>query len=376
MAGKKGAKSANTFAHPNRPKPSEPFTPLRPTYFECEPPAVDVPANWSEWRQRLRAELWEAVALSINVEPITLKGRDSKPVAGSPFKDCSPTFQTRLRVAIDHLEARELPCAEWWAMTYRSKVSLAQFATWALARWPDGVADELAHMAQSDIDPSSAVRAAIAADHNEYSEAQREREEEWNGTAIEWEYWVRKMRRLTVVQAVRLMAGLDPETFSSLALSKNDKAGSAKLQARRLEQLAKSHEKSEDTPAGWCAWTLSLSEPVHGPFREAVEQSTKSACADNVKSERPAASDQDWKSKVKAIADEFDANDAKVGAWSSIDDMAHRVAREAGERGIVGAHGQLTAANIRREALQGGRWQRKRQRNDGGKSGKSGKSMN
>ncbi|MBM4181529.1 MAG: hypothetical protein FJ209_08275 [Betaproteobacteria bacterium] len=68
----------------------------------------------------------------------------------------------------------------------------------------------------------------------------------------------------------------------------------------------------------------------------------------------------DWKEECRKIADELDAQDAKAGAWSSNVDMSGRVAREAIKRCITGPNGQLTAANILREALQGGRWTRKR----------------
>ena len=66
----------------------------------------------------------------------------------------------------------------------------------------------------------------------------------------------------------------------------------------------------------------------------------------------------DWKSEVRKIADEFHAQDLAGGAWSSLSDMAGRVAVEAREREIRGPHGQLTAANILREALQGKKWKR------------------
>ncbi len=66
----------------------------------------------------------------------------------------------------------------------------------------------------------------------------------------------------------------------------------------------------------------------------------------------------EWKSEVRKIADEFHAQDLAGGAWSSLSDMAGRVAVEARERGIRGPHGQLTAGNILREALQGKKWKR------------------
>ncbi|MBS0348955.1 MAG: hypothetical protein JSR69_21100 [Proteobacteria bacterium] len=65
-----------------------------------------------------------------------------------------------------------------------------------------------------------------------------------------------------------------------------------------------------------------------------------------------------WQDQVREIADELHRKDLKAGAWSSIEDISERVAAEAIKRGILGSRGKLTAANIRREALQGGRWKR------------------
>lgn len=68
----------------------------------------------------------------------------------------------------------------------------------------------------------------------------------------------------------------------------------------------------------------------------------------------------DWQGQCRAIADELHAKDVKAGAYSSTDDISHRVAEIAAERGIEGPQGRLSAANIKREALQGGRWIRKK----------------
>lgn len=67
----------------------------------------------------------------------------------------------------------------------------------------------------------------------------------------------------------------------------------------------------------------------------------------------------DWKNDVRAIADELHAKDVRAGAYSSTDDISHRAAKLADDRGIKGPRGKLTAGNIKREALQGGRWIRK-----------------
>jgi len=69
---------------------------------------------------------------------------------------------------------------------------------------------------------------------------------------------------------------------------------------------------------------------------------------------------QGWKSQCRQIADEFEEADIDANAFSSLADMADRVAVEAEKRGIRGANGGLLAPSyILRDALQGGRWIRK-----------------
>ena len=65
-----------------------------------------------------------------------------------------------------------------------------------------------------------------------------------------------------------------------------------------------------------------------------------------------------WQDRARAIADEMHRRDLAARVWSSNSDIADRVAKEAMRRGVTGPRGQLTAGNILREALQGGRWKR------------------
>lgn len=78
----------------------------------------------------------------------------------------------------------------------------------------------------------------------------------------------------------------------------------------------------------------------------------------------PAQTDQgtpsDWKAEARTIADEIDATDAKAGAYDSVKGMADRVAQRMSERGISGPRGPVSGATVLRDALQGGRWERKR----------------
>lgn len=87
---------------------------------------------------------------------------------------------------------------------------------------------------------------------------------------IDWDYWAGKMPRWTTYQAVRLMAALDPAKHPDLSFERNETAGAAKEQAKRLELLAASHGKTEASPRDWLKWVDRLNEPVHEGCREAV----------------------------------------------------------------------------------------------------------
>ncbi|MDV2116474.1 hypothetical protein [Alcaligenes faecalis] len=86
------------------------------------------------------------------------------------------------------------------------------------------------------------------------------------------------------------------------------------------------------------------------------------------KQENPA----DWKEQARAIADELDTRDAKGGTYSSLTDMADRVAAEMRKRGVNGQRGPVSGATVKREALQGGLWTRPRDKKEAGEKGESG----
>ena len=65
--------------------------------------------------------------------------------------------------------------------------------------------------------------------------------------------------------------------------------------------------------------------------------------------------------QARVIADELDAIDANAKSFSSVKDIADRVAKRLRERGIEGPRGPLSSGTVLREALQGGRWKRKKQ---------------
>ncbi|WP_261314298.1 hypothetical protein [Burkholderia latens] len=91
---------------------------------------------------------------------------------------------------------------------------------------------------------------------------------------IDWDYWAGKMPRWTAHQAVRLMAALDPTKHIDLSFRRNETAGAAKEQAKRLEILAASCGMTDATPREWLEWADRMREPVHTGLRAALRKLT------------------------------------------------------------------------------------------------------
>jgi hypothetical protein len=82
----------------------------------------------------LTGEVWQAVALSLNIEPDALPALDSRRLVDRPFDDCPTEFLRRLEIACNHIENGALQCTAQVPNTPYSTVSLSVFGTWAHAR--------------------------------------------------------------------------------------------------------------------------------------------------------------------------------------------------------------------------------------------------
>jgi hypothetical protein len=90
-------------------------------------------AYWDKWTHILIARLWQAVALSMDIEPDTMPGLELQPNRiGGAFDDCPADFKRRLDIACNHAEAAALRCADLTPGFGHSKVALTHFADWAL----------------------------------------------------------------------------------------------------------------------------------------------------------------------------------------------------------------------------------------------------
>ena len=93
-------------------------------------------ANWSLWADVPHTELWRAVALSMDIEPVDLPGFDRScirdPIFNYPFHQCPEEFRRRLEIARKHLGHKLMPIS-FSHSDWNSEVSLMEMRTWAAA---------------------------------------------------------------------------------------------------------------------------------------------------------------------------------------------------------------------------------------------------
>lgn len=93
-------------------------------------------ANWSLWADVPHTELWRAVALSMDIEPVDLPGFDRSsirdPIFNYPFHHCPEEFRRRLEIARKHLGHKLMPIS-FSHSDWKSEVSLLEMRKWAAA---------------------------------------------------------------------------------------------------------------------------------------------------------------------------------------------------------------------------------------------------
>jgi hypothetical protein len=244
-----------------------------PDYFELN--LEPRPPHWDDWRLMPDVEVWQAVALSLDIEPSQVRFNPQAWMGAEfPF-DEGDDFNRRLRITLANLRDRaRFPGTRNLSAGHRNSVNLVKFARFAVefARWP--VPEELralADMARPAEATATALEPTATPGQDEDLHVSKMVEMACNNNEpIDWDYWAGKMPRWNTHQAVRLMAALDPDKHSNLSFKRNETAGAAKEQAKRLQTLAASHRMSEASPLEWLTWADGLNEPVHEGFRVAV----------------------------------------------------------------------------------------------------------
>lgn len=117
--------------------------------------------NWDKWRNMLEVVLWEAVALSLDVEPAYLDSRDeihSRHRQPKQYKD-EKDFNDRYDVAESHMGiGKPLRPGSILPRAHRAGISLAEFSAWALSiNWeiPQELADLAKERSQSSTQSSN-----------------------------------------------------------------------------------------------------------------------------------------------------------------------------------------------------------------------------
>jgi hypothetical protein len=90
------------------------------------------PVDWSEWRHAPEVKVWEAVALSLGVEPSKVRFHRDAWMAGpeSVIADEGPEFATRSRMTIRAMGHELVPASMGGRVKARWGVYLPEFAAW------------------------------------------------------------------------------------------------------------------------------------------------------------------------------------------------------------------------------------------------------
>jgi hypothetical protein len=92
---------------------------------------VSMAVDWSAWEKVKRVELWEAVALSLDLEPGQVKGSTEASASGHHVGGSSGTFAKRLEVARAHLGKSTGLSGQAPGNAEITTVRLDQFRSWA-----------------------------------------------------------------------------------------------------------------------------------------------------------------------------------------------------------------------------------------------------
>ena len=92
------------------------------------------PADWEKWGDMVSAELWKAVALSLDIEPesLSIEWRDAD--YSDPFEDCPREFRRRIAIAVNHAVNGALRLRSHSSGLPWSTVRLSDFADWVGSR--------------------------------------------------------------------------------------------------------------------------------------------------------------------------------------------------------------------------------------------------
>lgn len=331
--------------------------------------------RWGKWRLMPEVKVWEAVSLSLGIEPTTVKTeRYAWMGAEHPF-DEGAEFNDRLSVLLANSSNRNFfptPCRLSMSHAYQCGVRLNEFASWALtvAEWD--IPDDLKQIAASTpVTVSKATSESATNKEEDLEEAEfvgAFAESVRNGRQIDWRYWL-SMKTWNALQASRLMFGLDPDIFEDIQSNGPTKNDTARVRenAKKVERLANNLDMDAATPLKWLDWAKEQKFKLHGLFQLEIEREMQTIETSS-KVEAGVVENQsadDWKEHARHIADEcFDHDtNAKPSVRDSLKGYSSRVMEELQKRDIKGPRGIITNPNtVMREALVGEKWWRNKKK--------------
>ena len=146
-------------------KAPPPIMPIRGNGYIPKQSESDRLPRWNKWRLMPEVKEWEAVALSLNIEPGKVKtNRDAWMGAAHPF-DEGEEFNDRLEILKKHAYDRThfpTPCSINMGKWYLCEVRLDEFAAWCIYVGFE-IPPELAALAKAATQAAPMVEAAPAA---------------------------------------------------------------------------------------------------------------------------------------------------------------------------------------------------------------------
>jgi hypothetical protein len=291
--------------------------------------------DWSEWLSLPRVKVWQACALSLDIEPNAMNASAHGWMApeGVPFFDeenfPSPEvmkeFEKRARVLLANManDSFSAPVLNM-ASPQLHQLRLDEFVRWAVTKAKWEIPEPLKSFLAVDAGSSNAEAAGeLDRDQRDFNASFAETV--YNEHAIDWRYWVLQMPSLTAAQASRLMSALDPDVFEDLAARPNENDPSRMCKrAKAMQRLAEAEEFRSASPADWLAWAHERDLKIHDGFRLAVEELTQEARkADAITPQRKPLSREDALTAVieAAVAQAVDPDNAS-SVWAALVKLA------------------------------------------------------
>ncbi|CAE6696473.1 P-loop NTPase family protein [Paraburkholderia domus] len=255
--------------------------------FHHRPATTAKPPDWSLWRHMPEVCVWQACALSLNIDPDSMQQTRHGWMAGpgkGPFfePESFPSdavmneFHKRVRILSASLPNHALISGGTsnFDSKARCMVRLSEFARFAIevAQWD--VPDELrAVVGKSDshpVDASDRMPTESAVWATQFN----------SGREVDWER-AGQHRTIEARKAILWMHGLEPEVHSTkpeapIRLRSNPQATEFFDTVRHVLAVAESAGMQPCTAAEWVAWANSKGFSVHSEFRRVAEASCSS----------------------------------------------------------------------------------------------------